>query len=150
MSSVSSLDAEYWLLSLVQVDRGMIQTGKRADGTPIMGKHIPYYAGLVIQHKETGKRYFLDKFNSEVLLRDFLGYTGTSMYDVCGLSLKEMILRNEFIMLRNNINLVIVKDIENFIKMNGIIKKRRNARTMHEIAAEIRTCYFHTTAKEYL
>lgn len=131
---------DYWLLSLVQVNRGMIPTGaKNMNGEPVMGQHIPYYAGLVIQEVQTGKQYFLDEFNSEILLGDYLGYTQSNLPRP---SLSEMIKKNEFIMLKNNINLIIVKDINEFIKTNKIIKKRRNAEAMHKISKSIRTCDF--------
>ena len=130
----------YWLLSLVQVDRGMIPTGsKHRNGEAIMGRHIPYYAGLVIQEVKTGKRYFLEEFNSEILLRDMLGYTKMNLPQ---LSLRDIVSNNEFIMLRNNINLIVVKDIDEFIKTNGLIKKHRDADLMHQIALRIRTCDF--------
>lgn len=131
---------EYWILSLVQVDRGMIPTGRKTTGgAEIYGQHIPYYAGLVIQHRSSGKRYFLDEFNSEILLGDFLGYTRANLPRP---SLRDMVSANEFIMLRNNINLIVVKDIDEFIKTNGLIKKRRDAEAMHKIAQSIRTCNF--------
>lgn len=131
---------DYWLLSLVQVDRGMIPTGaKHRNGEAIMGRHIPYYAGLVIQEVKTGKRYFLDEFNSEILLRDMLGYTKMNLPQP---SLRDIIPNNEFLMLRNNINLIVVDDIDKFIKTNGLIKKRRDSDLMHQIALSIRTCDF--------
>lgn len=130
----------YWLLSLVKVDRGRIPTGaKKMGGEPIMGQHIPYYAGLIIQERKSGRRYFLDEFNSEVLLGDYLGYTRMGLLRP---SLRGMVAGNEFIMLRNNINLVVVQDIDEFIKTNNLIKKHRDAEAMHKIAASIKTCDF--------
>ena len=121
-------EPKYWLLSLVKVDRGMIPTGaNRRDGSQILGQHIPYYAGLVIQHKESGKRYFLDEFNSEVLLREYLG--------------KTIVYLNELVEY-NKIGLVTVKDLDNFIKTNGLIKKHRNADTMRKIAKQIKPLMF--------
>lgn len=131
---------DYWLLSLVQVDRGMIPTvAKRMNGEPVMGQHIPYYVGLIIQEVQTGKQYFLDEFNSEILLGDYLGYTQSNLPRP---SLIEMIKKNEFIMLHNNINLIVVSDLDKYIKTNGLVKKRRNAEAMHKISKSIRTCDF--------
>ena len=131
--------SEYWLLSLVQVDRGMIPTGaKHRNGEPILGQHIPYYAGLIIQHKENGKQYFLDEFNSEILLRDYLGYSTITHTSP---SLNQMINDNQFVMLHNNINLVTVRDLEVYLKTNGIVKKHRNAEAMHQLADNIQTCW---------
>ena len=133
---------KYWLLTLVQVDRGMIPSCYK-NGQPVMGRHIPYYAGLIIQDNTNGKRYFLDEFNSEIMLREYLGYNSDALrkYDLKP-SLREMVEQNQFIMLGNNINLLVVADLDIFLKTNGIIKKRRDVEAMYKIAKDIRTCEF--------
>lgn len=132
----------YWLLTLVQVDRGMIPACYK-DGKPIMGRHIPYYAGIVIQDTKDGKRYFLDEFNSEIVLREYLGYN-LDIVRQYGMkpSLREMVESNHFIMIGNNINLVVVGELDKFIKDNRLIKKKRDVEDMYNIAKDIRTCEF--------
>ena len=133
---------KYWLLTLVVVNRGMIPACYK-NGQPVLGQHIPYYAGLIIQERDTGKRYFLDEFNSEIMLREYLGYNSDTLrkYNLKP-SLREIIESNKFIMLENNINLIQVKDLDIFLKTNQIIKKKRDANAMYKIANDIMTCEF--------
>lgn len=129
---------EYYILTLVMVDRGMIPTLASRNGEPIMGQHLPYYAGLIMQHIKSGKRYFLGEFNSEILLNDYLGF---SDYWTT-LPLRIIVQTEEFASIRDKINLISVKDLDEYLRINGLVKKRRDAEAMHRLASKICTCNF--------
>lgn len=136
---MESYRPDYWLLSLVQVDRGMIPTvAKRMNGEPIYGQHLPYYTGLVIQEVKTGKQCFLDEFNSEILLTDYLELSRYSIR----LPLRLIVQTDEFRSIRDRLNLISVKDLDEYLKLNRLTKKHRNAEAMHKIAKSISTCDF--------
>lgn len=127
-------DAEYWLASLVKVDAGMVDTGNRdSDGNPII-KHAGYYAGLIVIRKRTHEKYFLNIPNSEVLLKDYFGYNAT---ENAHLTLREMIRSSECVPFFCGIELIVVTDLQKYLKENGIIKKRENAEAMHKLAGNI-------------
>lgn len=127
-------EAEYWLSSLIKVDAGMVDTGNRdTSGKPVL-THAGYYAGLIVIHKKTHKKYFLNTHNSEVLLKDYLGYNST---DNEHLTLREIIRSSECITLFRFIEVITVTDLQKYLKENGIVKKRENAEAMHKLAGNI-------------
>lgn len=125
------MNTQYNVLSLVLVDRGMIQTGTIANGQPVMGKHIPYYAGLIIQNQKTNELEFLDDYNSEILLREFFGYQFNKP------SLKQIVAENiEF--LNSNLSTITVTDLDTYRKVNKIKKATRNSARMKLMGERMR------------
>lgn len=126
---------QYNVLSIIVVDRGMIQTGAMVNGQPVLGQHIPYYAGLVIKHLKTNELEFLDDYNSEMLLREFFGYKFINP------SLKQIVAENiEF--LNSHLSTITVSDLGTYLKANKIKKATRNSARMRLIGERMRDYTF--------
>lgn len=117
------MDTQYNVLSIIVVDRGMIQTGAMSNGQPIMGQHIPYYAGLVIRNLKDNKLEFLDDYNSEILLRKFFRYRFVNP------NLKQIVTEN-IMFLTSHLSTVSVTDLETYLKANKIKRAPRNSARM--------------------
>lgn len=125
----------YWLTHLVQVD------GSKSVGN---GRYIeiPRYIGLIVYDNKVSKQLYLDEYNSEVLLRELLGYRNSKVISIYNKAptLKDIILSTDFneYMVRHGIRIIQVKEINNYLREQGIVKKQRNANNMHEIAKDIK------------
>lgn len=118
------MSAQYNLISIVIVDRGMIEAGIQSNGQHMMSQHIPYYAGLIIKNEKNQQLEFLDDYNSEILLRKFFGYSFVKP------GLKQIIAANiEF--LDTHLSKVVTPDIESYLKVNNIKKAPKNANRMN-------------------
>ena len=125
----------YFLVNFVFLDRGLIPTGETRNDVINSENNFPYPAGTVIQSKGNYRRYFLDEFNSEILLRDFLGYTSSKFIGVnLNPTLSQILNDNESVFQQYRVGIVTVPDLDTFLRRNGIIKMHKSASLMHEIA----------------
>lgn len=127
--------SRYIFLSVVIVNRGQIEVGKRLNGSTITGQHKEYAAGIVVQDIVTYKRLFLDIFNSEHYIREYLRFNKLATdQNVMQIPLDWMLRTKEFKTIENSLNIVKVKDINKYIKDNALIEQKRDAEKMREMA----------------
>lgn len=121
---------QYWVTKLIKVDRGMIPDGTTKNGKEVLGKHIPYYAGLLLRNARSFNLEFLDEYNSEIFFKSLLKFR---YQDINRMTFTQMIYTyNEFF--SSNLDTIVVNDLEDFLKEHKIRKAPRNPARMNSLA----------------
>lgn len=116
----------YNVTQVVIVDRGMVQVNKAG----MLGRHLPYPAGIMIQNIRSGNLEFLDDFNAQILLANMLDFPNE--YDYSSLY---SILQYKGPMLKELVRFVSVPELAVYLKQAKARKASRNSERMHSLSS---------------
>ena len=118
-------------LYLVKEDRNMIPIGRR-NGQPVYGRHIPYWAGLLVYDSQKDQAFLLDPYNAEILLSRYL-QRDEGAAPVLPLSL----LLSDHPEIRKQIGTITCRDVSAWQKHCQIKRLPRDAHQMISMAAHL-------------
>lgn len=117
------------VLCLIKEDRGKIPTSRR-NGLPVFGQHQPYWNGMLVENTETGERFFLDPYNTEITLNHCMKPKTPII-----LPLQHLLTANPN--LCQKIHVIKCNDTAAWVKHHQLNKLPRNAALMKTIAANL-------------